>query len=74
MLSSGKNWRKLRAYVDKVMARDHDVVGNVMHCDRTSNQQWWARIVKTCYLINRGTGAKNPAKTVRNVRSQVKGR
>ena len=24
------NQRKLTAYVDKVMARDHDVVGNVM--------------------------------------------
>ena len=34
------------ASVNKVMARDHDVVGNVMYCDRTSNQQWWARIVK----------------------------
>ena len=30
MLSPGKNRRKLTAYVDKVIARDHDLVGNVM--------------------------------------------
>ena len=37
----------LTASVKKVIARDHDVVGNVMYCDRISNQQWRAKIVKT---------------------------
>ena len=46
MFSPGKNQRMLTAYVNKVIARDHDVIGNVMYCDRTSNQQWRARIVK----------------------------
>ena len=46
MLSTGKNYRMLTASVNKVIARDHDVVGNVVYCDRTSNQQWWASIVK----------------------------
>ena len=36
----------LTVSVKKVIARDHDVVGNVMYCDRTSNQQWRAKILK----------------------------
>ena len=34
------------ASVNKAMVRDHDVVGNVMYCDITSNQQWQARIIE----------------------------
>ena len=43
---SGKNKKMLTVSVKKVIARDHDVVGKVMYCDRTSNQQWRAKILK----------------------------